>query len=205
MEKLGYDFYTRTNVLTIARELLGKVLVTQFNGVLTSGRIVETEAYAGVVDRASHAYGGRRTARTEIMYAKGGTAYVYFIYGIHNMFNVVTNQAETPHAILVRAIEPLSGIDAMLTRTGRAKADYTLGKGPGNVAKALGITTRHTGLDLTGNEIFIATDDYVLKKKDILLSPRIGVDYAGEDALLPYRFTVRDNPYVSGKKLTGKK
>ncbi len=205
MEKLGYDFYTRTNVLTIARELLGKVLVTQFDGVLTSGRIVETEAYAGVIDRASHAYGGRRTARTEIMYSGGGAAYVYFVYGIHNMFNVVTNLAETPHAILIRAIEPLSGVDAMLARTGRVKADYTLGKGPGNVAKALGINTRHTGLDLTGNEIFIATDGYVLKKKDILSSPRIGVDYAGEDALLPYRFTVRDNPYVSGKKLTGKK
>ena len=205
MEKLGHDFYTRANVVTIARELLGKILVTQIDGVLTSGRIVETEAYNGVIDRASHAYGGRRTNRTEIMYASGGKAYVYLIYGIHYLFNIVTNKVDTPHAVLIRAIEPLTGIEDMLIRTGRAKADYTLGKGPGNVSKALGIHLRHTGTDLTGSEIFVASDDLVLKKKDIIISPRIGVDYAGADALLPYRFSIAGNPYVSGKKIPVKK
>jgi DNA-3-methyladenine glycosylase len=199
MKKLGYDFYSRPEVLTIARELLGKVLVTKLEGVTTSGRIVETEAYAGVQDRASHAWGGRRTARTEIMYRRGGTAYVYLCYGIHHLFNVVTNQEDIPHAILIRAIEPLSGIGHMLLRAGRQKADHTLGKGPGNVSKVLGISTRHTGLDLTGNEIYIAQDDYSPAADTVMISPRIGVDYAGADALLPYRFSLKGNPYVSGK------
>jgi DNA-3-methyladenine glycosylase len=204
MEKLDYSFYKRTDVLAIARELLGKVLVTQFNGVTTAGRIVETEAYAGVQDRASHAYGGRRTTRTEVMFGKGGTAYVYLIYGIHHLFNVVTNKKDVPHAVLVRAIEPLTGIDSMLERSGKQRWDYTLGKGPGNVSKALGITTRYTGWDLTGNEIYIATDGFTPPTDAVLATRRIGVDYAGEDALLPYRFILKDNPYVSGKRINNR-
>jgi len=201
MKKLEQHFYNRADVLKIARELLGKVLVTTFQGQLTSGRIVETEAYAGEIDRASHAWGGRRTNRTEVMYGLGGTAYVYLCYGIHQMFNVVTNQQGIPHAILVRAAEPLEGIDIMLQRTGKKKLDYTLTKGPGNVGKALGFFTRHTGLSLLGDELFIADDGFQVKKGDILATPRIGVDYAGDDAALPYRFIIQDSPYVSGKKI----
>jgi DNA-3-methyladenine glycosylase len=201
MKKLGYDFYNREDVLTIAQELLGKVLVTKFNGAITSGRIVETEAYQGVTDRASHAYGGRRTNRTEIMFGKAGTAYVYLCYGIHHLFNVVTNKENTPHAILIRAIAPLNGIPHMLARTRRTKADYTLGKGPGNVSKALGINTQHTGTSLTGKELYIADDDFIVSPSAIGITKRVGVDYAGEDALLPYRFILKDSPYVSGRKV----
>ena len=201
MKKLEQDFYDRSDVLKISKELLGKVLVTKFGQRLTAGRIVETEAYAGEIDRASHAWGGRRTNRTEVMYGAGGTAYVYLCYGIHQMFNVVTNQQGIPHAILVRAAEPLEGIDIMLERTGKKQLDFTLTKGPGNVGKAFGFHTRHTGLSLLGDELFIADDGYLVKKADLLATPRIGVDYAGDDAALPYRFIIRDNPYVSGKKI----
>lgn len=200
MKKLDSAFYNRADVVKIAKELIGKVLVTQFGEVITSGRIVETEAYAGAIDRASHAYGGRRTSRTEVMYQPGGAAYVYLCYGIHHLFNVVTNQKDVPHAILIRAIDPIQGIHTMLDRTGKKRADYTLTKGPGNVSKALGIHTSHTGLSLLQNEIYIASDDLIPAKKDIIATPRIGVDYAGEDAKLPYRFILKDNPYVSGKK-----
>jgi len=204
MDKLKSAFYNRADVLAIARELLGKVLLTQLNDVITAGRIVETEAYAGEVDRASHAYGGRRTARTEVMFGKGGTAYVYLIYGIHHLFNVVTNKKDVPHAVLVRAIEPLSGIEHMLERSGKEHWDYTLGKGPGNVSKVLGINTSYTGWDLTGNDIYIAADGFTPPADTIIATPRIGVDYAGADALLPYRFILKDNPYVSGKRINNK-
>jgi DNA-3-methyladenine glycosylase len=200
MKKLEHSFYDRDEVVTVARELLGKILVTAFDGSITSGRIVETEAYAGEIDRASHAYGGRRTNRTEIMYGKAGTAYIYLCYGIHQMFNVVTNKKEVPHAILVRALQPIEGIEKMLERTGKRKLDYTLTRGPGNVAKALGLHTRYTGTDLTGDLIYIADDNTTIDPHNIVATPRIGVDYAGEDALLAYRFIVKGNPYLSGKK-----
>ena len=200
IEKLKKGFYNRKDVLKIARELLGKIIITQFDGIITSGRIVEVEAYAGVTDKASHAFGGRRTARTEIMYHPGGTAYVYLCYGIHQMFNIVTNEKDIPHAILVRAVEPLEGIPDMLIRTGKKKADYTLTKGPGNVAKALGFHTKHTGCTLLEDEIIIGSDGFVPPSSDIAATPRIGVDYAGEDALLPYRFIVKSSKYISGKK-----
>jgi DNA-3-methyladenine glycosylase len=161
---------------------------------------VETEAYAGAIDRASHAFGNRRTNRTEVIFQRGGLAYVYLCYGIHHLFNVVTNQQDIPHAILIRAIEPIQGVHTMLERTGKHVADFTLTKGPGNVSKALGIKTGHTGLSLLDDEIYIASDDFVVAKKNIIATPRIGVDYAGEDAKLPYRFVLKDNPYVSGKK-----
>ncbi|HLK29853.1 MAG TPA: DNA-3-methyladenine glycosylase [Puia sp.] len=200
IKKLGYSFYAGKNVVKIAKDLLGKILITHFDGVETSGRIVETEAYEGVTDRASHAFGGRRTNRTEIMFGDAGTAYVYLCYGIHHLFNVVTNKKDVPHAILIRAVEPLNGIDEMLKRTKKKKLDFTLTKGPGNVSKALGISTDHTGSDLQSNEIFIADDGFKVSKKNILSTPRIGVDYAGEDAKLLYRFAVKNNAFVSGKK-----
>lgn len=198
MVKLKYNFYSRTNVVTIARELLGKILISQWDDVITAGRIVETEAYNGVTDKASHAWNGRRTPRTEVMYKEAGTGYVYLCYGIHHLFNVVTNAADTPHAVLIRALEPLEGIEHMLKRTNKIKPDRTLTSGPGNVSKALGISTLHSGINLLGNDVFIADDGYVPRKKDILATPRIGVDYAGEDALLPYRFIIKNNLYVSG-------
>ena len=199
-QKLDKAFYERSDVLEIARELIGKILVTRFKGVTTAGRIVETEAYNGVTDKASHAYNGRRTHRTETMYAPGGLAYVYICYGIHHLFNVVTNVENVPHAVLIRAAEPLTGQATMLERTGKPSVDITLTKGPGNVARALGIFTRHTGSDLTGNEIFIADDGYLPEPQQLISTPRIGVDYAGADALLPYRFILLGSPFVSGKK-----
>ncbi len=199
MNKLTIDFYNRKDVLQIARELLGKVLVTDIEGVQTTARIVETESYAGITDRASHAWSGRRTARNEPMYGRAGVSYVYICYGIHQMFNIVTNEEEIPEAILIRAAEPLKGIETMLQRTGKPKLDYTLTKGPGNVGKALGINKIHSGLDLLGDTVFIADDGYRVKKQQIGSSKRIGVEYAGDDADLPYRFYIKGNKYVSGR------
>jgi len=199
IKKLDNSFYDRPDVKRIARELLGKVLVTNFEGKRTSGRIVETEAYNGVVDRASHAWSGRRTRRTEVMFGESGTAYVYLIYGIHHLFNVVTNKKDIPHAILIRALEPLEGIPLMLQRTGKKQLDFTLTRGPGNLSRALGLTTLHTGASLHEGELFIGDDGVRPRKAEIGVSPRIGVDYAGPDAELPYRFYIRGNKYVSGK------
>ena len=200
VHRLDHSFYDRKDVTRIAKELLGKIVVTKFNDVVTSGRIVETEAYAGAGDKASHAYGNRRTARTEVMFGNPGTAYIYLCYGIHHLFNVVTNKKDIPHAILIRAIEPLTGIDHMLLRTGKIKLDNTLTKGPGNVSRALGIFTYHTGTSLLSDELFIGEDRFRLRQNQIITTTRIGVDYAAEDSLLPYRFIIKDNPYVSGKR-----
>jgi DNA-3-methyladenine glycosylase len=194
------SFYNRPGVVAVAKDLLGKVLVTNFEGGRTAGRIVEVEAYNGVVDRASHAWSGRRTRRTEVMFGPAGVAYVYLIYGIHHLFNVVTNQRDVPHAVLVRALDPVEGIPVMLSRTGKTKLDHTLTRGPGNLSRALGLHTTDTGTSLLGPSIFIADDGFRLRRADIVATPRIGVDYAGEDAALPYRFFIEGNPYVSGPK-----
>jgi DNA-3-methyladenine glycosylase len=199
MKKINIDIYRRDNVLLIARELLGKVLVTNWNGVITTGRIVEVEAYNGIIDKASHAFGGRRTRRNEMMYAEGGVAYVFLCYGIHHLFNIVTHNKQIPHAILIRGLEPLLGIDEMLVRTGKKQLDNSLTRGPGNLSKAMGLLTSHSGSSLVGNELFIADDGFTIRKNDIASSPRIGVAYAGKDALLPYRFYIKGNPFVSGK------
>ena len=199
MKKLPLSFYLRDDVVQITKELLGKVLVTDWEGEKTSGRIVETEAYAGEIDRASHAYRGQ-TKRTSVMYGAGGVAYVYLCYGIHQMFNIVVSKNDTPHAILIRAVAPLEGIDIMLQRTGKKVLDETLTRGPGNVGKALGFHTSQCGLSLLSDELYIADDGYKLSEEQIGISPRIGVAYAGEDALLPYRFYVKGDKYVSGKK-----
>jgi DNA-3-methyladenine glycosylase len=199
MKKIPLEFYRRENVLLIAKELLGKLLVTNKDGVTTSGRIVECEAYAGAPDKASHAFGGKITKRNQVMYESGGLAYVYLCYGIHHLFNVVTHAKGIPHAILIRSAEPVKGIETMLYRTGKKQLDNSLTRGPGNVSKALGIFTSDTGLSLAGRTIFLADDGFEYPKKDIFASPRIGVDYAGADALLPYRFYIKGNPFVSGK------
>lgn len=201
MDRLPESFYTRSDVVKISRELLGKKLITCIGKQLTAGIIVETEAYAGEIDRASHAFGGRRTGRTEVMYGRGGHAYVYLCYGIHHLFNVVANRHDTPHAILIRALEPVAGIEIMLKRCKKKQLDYTLTRGPGNLSKALGITTRYTGEDLvSGAHIWIEDQGKPLQPKHIIATTRVGVDYAGEDALLPYRFLIKDNPWVSKTK-----
>lgn len=199
LHPLPRQYYLHNDVVGIARGLLGKVLVTQWHGQLAAGRIVETEAYAGEADRASHAYRGR-TPRTAVMFADGGTAYVYLCYGLHQMFNIVTATEGIPHAVLVRALEPLAGIDIMLQRTGKKVADHSLTRGPGNVGKAMGFHTSQSGRSLQSEELFIALDGYATHPDGICSGPRIGVDYAGDDALLPYRFWIQGNPYVSGKK-----
>lgn len=199
IKKLDYSFYGRSDVVQVARDLIGKILVTRFDGRLTSGRIVETEAYNGIADKASHAYSGRRTARTEVMYSEAGIAYVYLCYGIHHLFNVVTNKKDIPHAVLVRALEPLEGIPLMLERTGKERLDHTLTRGPGNLSRALGLGRAHTGASLLTEQIYIGDDGYRPRKAEIGISPRIGVDYAGADAALPYRFYLAGNPYVSGR------
>jgi DNA-3-methyladenine glycosylase len=181
------EFYLREDVVCIAKELLGKIIFTCFEGITTGGIITETEAYAGVTDKASHAYGGRRTARTEIMYRDGGTAYVYLCYGVHSLFNVVTNISGIPHAILIRAIKPETGIEHMLKRTRKASLNRLSGNGPGKVSSLLGIHYSHSGMLLTGNEIWLEDRDHK-KTCDIIITKRVGIDYAKEDALLPYRF-----------------
>ena len=198
MQKLPLSFYLRKDVVKISKELLGKVLVTNWNNEYTSGRIVETEAYEGEKDKASHAFRGK-TPRTEVMFGEGGKAYVYLCYGIHQMFNIVTNVAGTPHAILIRAVEPIKGIDIMLDRTGKKKPDHTLTRGPGNVGKAFGFHTSQCGISLVSDELFIADDGFKVSKSMLGSSPRIGVDYAGEHAEWHYRFFIKGNPYVSGK------
>ncbi len=197
MKKLPIQFYKRTDVLLIAKELIGKIIVTHFNDIFTSARIVETEAYIGLSDRASHSFAGKRTARNEHMYSVGGTAYVYICYGMHHLFNVVTNATNIPDAVLIRAVDPIAGIDTMLKRTGKLKPDNTLTKGPGNAAKALGILKGHSGINLVKDDIFIADDGLEIAETSIGISSRIGVEGSGDAAFLPYRFYIKGNVFVS--------
>lgn len=185
--KLDRSFYVRSTALDVARELLGKVLVTDLNGERTGAVILETEAYMGAADRASHAHGGKRTARNKTMYAIGGTVYVYLCYGIHHLFNVVVGAVDVPQAVLVRAVHPVDGIATMQRR--RPKAANSTG-GPGTLTQALGIRTTHDGLDLLGDTIWIEDRGIRVPKVKVMIGPRIGVDYAGEDSLLPYRFRI---------------
>ena len=189
--KLPRDFYLRDDVVEISRDLLGMVLCTKLNRHTTKAIITETEAYAGVGDKASHAYRGRRTKRTEPIFGEGGAAYVYLCYGIHHLFNVVTNEAETPHAVLIRAATPLEGAALMQNRRNKREIDKTLLAGPGSVAQALGITTELTGVSLLGNKIWIEEQVPAVGPIKIEIGPRIGIDYAQEDASRPYRFVLQ--------------
>ncbi len=182
------SFYTRTDVVTIARELLGKWLMTEIDDVLTGGMIVETEAYKGPEDRACHAYKNRRTPRTEVMFAEGGHAYVYLCYGLHHLFNIVTGPRDLPHAVLVRALLPDCGIEEMTRRRGKGKP---LTAGPGALCQALGINRAHSGLSLLKGPIWIEERGFI--PQEIIVTPRIGIDYAGPDALLPWRFCLNHN------------
>lgn len=195
--KLPLSYYSNQDVLFIAQDLLGKVLFTEINGEITAGIIVETEAYNGVSDKASHAYGGRRTDRTETLYNPGGISYVYLCYGIHHLFNVVTSVENDPHAVLVRAIEPLIGTEIMEVRRNMSASKTAISSGPGSAAKALGIDRSFNKKDLSGNEIWIEDHHILYTSDNIVKGPRIGVAYAYEDALLPWRFFVKGNKYVS--------
>jgi DNA-3-methyladenine glycosylase len=199
MGVLPRSFYLQPDVVAIAKSLLGKYLVTRIDGKVTSGMITETEAYEGITDRASHAYGNRNTSRTEIMFRNGGTGYIYLCYGVHSLFNVVTNEAGIPHAILIRGVLPVDGIEVMLKRTGNTVLKPGAGTGPGKVAKLLGIHYSLSGIDLCRKTrdtkqpaIRIEDRGMLIDRKDIRITPRIGVDYAGDDALLPYRFLIRE-------------
>lgn len=199
-KKLPVSFYRRPDVVALTKELIGKIAVTNFYNQLTAGRIVEAEAYNGPFDKAAHSYNNRRTNRTEVMFAEGGVAYIYLCYGIHQMFNIVTNEKDIPNAILIRALDPIAGIDFMLQRSNKTIHGADLTRGPGNVAKALGLHTSQSGRSLQSDDIYIADDGFEYAEEDIIATKRIGVDYAAEDALLPYRFVVKGNKYVSGKK-----
>lgn len=193
MKKLSKKFYQNSDVVQVAKDLLGKELFTNINGKLTSGIITETEAYNGIIDKASHAYGGRFTERTKTMYESGGICYVYLCYGIHHLFNVVTNKEGTPHAVLIRNIKPVKGIETILERRNKKKVDKTLNTGPGTLSQALGIKTKeHNGVSLLENKIWIEDNGTIVPENEIVVTSRIGIDYAEEDAKLPYRFLLKD-------------
>ncbi|MFA0963889.1 DNA-3-methyladenine glycosylase [Roseivirga sp. BDSF3-8] len=195
------SFYTRDDVISISRELLGKYLVTQIDGVRTSGMIVETEAYNGATDKACHAHLNRRTNRTEIMFHEGGVAYVYLCYGIHHLFNIITNVKDRPDAVLIRAVQPEEGLEEMLLRRGMSTLKSNLTAGPGSMSKALGITTSHYGQHLTEKgPIWVEDKGVSVPDSKIIASPRVGIDYAEEDALLPWRFRIKGNKWTSKAK-----
>ncbi|MDX1919384.1 MAG: DNA-3-methyladenine glycosylase [Candidatus Caenarcaniphilales bacterium] len=200
MSKLAKSFYTRSNALLISRELLGKFLFANINGELTGGMIVETEAYMGPEDKACHAHLNRRTKRTEIMFSEGGVAYVYLCYGIHALFNIVTAPEGTPHACLVRAIEPTVGLEVMLKRRNKEQVLPSLTAGPGALTQALGIECKHYGTDLTGDTIWIEDHGIAVSSDKIIASSRVGIAYAEEHIDLPWRFRVKDNKWVSKAK-----
>ena len=192
MSKLLREFYVRPNVVQIAKDLLGKYLLTRLEDTVTGGMIVETEAYAGPEDRASHAHNSRRTSRTEIMFHEGGVAYVYLCYGIHHLFNIVTNVEGIPHAVLIRAIEPTDGAELMLRRRNMKEGSPKLSGGPGTLTQALGIKTTHTQTDLTGEQIWLEDRGFLVPEDEIIAGPRVGVSYAGEDAENPWRFQLKN-------------
>jgi DNA-3-methyladenine glycosylase len=195
--KIPHSFYLGPDVVAISKALLGKYLFTSIDGLLTGGYIVETEAYNGIVDKASHAYGNRRTPRTETMYLEGGIAYIYLCYGIHEMLNVVVSANGDPRAILIRAIEPTTGIDIMLARKNMTVLKPNITAGPGSVAKALGVDRKLNAINLQSDALWIEDKGLCFTDDQIAAVPRIGVAYAKEDALLPYRFYIKNNMYVS--------
>ncbi|WP_161889960.1 DNA-3-methyladenine glycosylase [Pontibacter russatus] len=198
--KLSKSFYTRPDVVQVAQELIGKYLYTNIGGILTGGMIVETEAYAGENDRACHAHLSRRTRRTEIMYHEGGVAYVYLVYGIYHLFNIITNVQDKADAVLVRAIAPEEGLQEMLLRRNMPAVKPNLTAGPGVLSIALGINKKLYGADLTGDTIWLEDKGTSIAPEHIAAGPRIGIDYAGEDARLPWRFWLKGNKWVSKKR-----
>jgi DNA-3-methyladenine glycosylase len=198
-KRLGADFYAQ-DTIDVARNLLGKILVHKLrNGTRLSGRIVETEAYLGVDDPAAHSFGGRRTPRTEVMFGAPGTSYIYFVYGMHFCFNVVTMPRDIPQAVLVRALDPLDGI-SLMQRDKPHVSVHHLANGPGKLCTALGLTKEQNALDLvTSPELFIEDDGAVLPG-EIIDGPRVGVAYAEDAAEWPLRFGVAQHPALSPAK-----
>jgi len=195
--KLKNEFYLNSDVWAFTKKVLGKKLVTRDGrGRITSGIIVEAEAYHGTTDRASHAYGGRRSRRNEPMYKSGGRAYVYLIYGRYAMFNIVSGKEGQPDAVLIRSVEPLEGIKWMLARRHQKKAGPLLTNGPGRLCEALGIEVADSDTDLCGERIWLEYFPDVPPEK-IVCGPRIGVAYAGDDAARPWRFALKTTPYIS--------
>jgi DNA-3-methyladenine glycosylase len=200
--KLPREFYLRQDTLQIARDLLGKLLVVpNENGARVAGMIVETEAYLGSIDKAAHSYNNRRTKRTETMFAVGGTVYVFFIYGMYYQFNVVAGAVDVPHAILVRAVEPIENIEIMRARRGKT-ADHNLTSGPGKLCVAFGIDKNLNNADLLGEEVWLE-DFRTFSEAEIESGKRVGIDYAEEFAAKPWRFWVKNNLYVS-RRIKGK-
>ncbi|MBI64889.1 MAG: 3-methyladenine DNA glycosylase [Candidatus Marinimicrobia bacterium] len=197
MSKLNKSFYCSNNILDIAQSLLGKILYTNFSHKLTGGMIVEVEAYLGATDKACHSYNNKRTKRTEAMFESGGVSYVYLCYGMHYLFNIVVGEKNNPCAILIRAIEPIDGIKMMLKRRNFTQLKNNLTNGPGKLTQSLGITNKFNKQSLIDSLVWIEDQNIKIMKKDILSSSRIGVDYAGEDAKLPYRFYIKNNQWVS--------
>lgn len=196
-KKIDPFFFQSSDVVQLAKDLIGSKLSTFIDKKLTSGIITETEAYAGKGDKACHAHLGRFTKRTAVMYDLGGIAYIYLCYGIHHLFNIVTNTKGNADAILIRAIEPIVGIEFILERRQKAKVDKTLTSGPGNVSKALGLNKDHNAMSVCSNKIWF--ENRKDKPKNIVETTRIGIDYAGDDALLPWRFYDADSKFVSVK------
>ncbi|MFO7977632.1 MAG: DNA-3-methyladenine glycosylase [Bacteroidales bacterium] len=189
MKPLPLSYYQHEDIVFLARDLLGKSLMTNIGGQgITGGIITETEAYEGPVDRASHAFGNRHTPRTATMFQQGGIAYIYLCYGIHHLFNVVTNIGGVPHAVLIRGLEPTHGLDVMTRRVNPRGGILKDLRGPGKLTRALGITTQLNATPLTGDTIWIAGNNLQVPYDQISATPRIGVDYAGDHALWPYRF-----------------
>jgi DNA-3-methyladenine glycosylase len=199
---LPLKFYHHPDVVYIAQALLGKYLVTELEGQYAAGKIVETEAYRAPEDRASHAFNYRRTRRNEPMYAAGGTAYVYLCYGLHHLFNVVTNEENVPHAVLIRAIEPTDNLPLMLQRRNMAALKPALTAGPGALSQALGITTQYSGIHLyePASPIRIEDRGDRIAADQIIASPRVGIGYAAEWVEVPWRFRVRHSSWTSRAK-----
>ena len=196
-KKIPVSYYKNSDTLELSKDILGKKLVTKVDNQITSGIIVESEAYLGVSDRASHAFDNKLTSRTSTMYEEGGISYIYLCYGMHSLFNIVTNNKGIPEAILIRAIKPIDGISMMCKRRNMKEKSYNLTNGPGKLSQALGITKKLNRQSLHGDDIWLEDIKISFKNNNILSSPRIGVDYAGTDAKLPYRFYIKNNKWVS--------
>lgn len=195
--RIEREFYMR-DAVTVGKDILGKIIVKKTaDGRIMSGRITEVEAYMGTTDKASHSYGGRRTKRTEVMYKEGGYSYVFLIYGMYECFNVTAGREGDPQAVLIRGVEPLENKNLMWEKR-KVKKERDISNGPGKLTKALGITREDNGADLTaGENLWLEDDGY--KVKDIVETTRIGIDYAEEDVLKPWRFYIKDSIFVSKK------
>jgi len=198
--KIPLRFFRRTDPVCIARELIGTVVISRKQGIRTAGRVVETEAYCHQNDRACHAYAGRITRRNRVMYENGGCAYLYLCYGIHHLFNVVTNGRGKADAVLIRALEPLEGLQEMQRRRGMKTVSFRLTAGPGSLSQALGLTVEDSGRQLNTPELYFQYGEDSVPGEAIQASPRVGIGYAGPDARLPWRFRLIGSAWTSPAK-----